>query len=94
MGELLKDLPNLVKLSISEFKERPRIGDPIGVKLGLTSEQKPTRKSKWDTTDKEKLDNLYKKVENSAFTGKISVSYLKLKAEELGLDVAHYRFRY
>ena len=50
-----------------------------------TSKRNPRK----HTTDKEKLENLYKKVENSAFTGKISTSYLKLKAEELGLKILY-----
>ncbi len=82
IGNLLKDHP--------EFKERPGAGGPSGVKLGLTSTQKSKRKPRKKTTDKEKLENLYKKVETSAFTGKISTSNLKLKAEELGLNVESY----
>ncbi len=55
--------------------------------LSSQSKQKPKRKPRKQTSEEEKLRNLYKKVENSAFTGKMSTSNLKLKAEELGLNV-------
>ena len=58
--------------------------------MTLPSEQKPPRKPRKQTTDKEKLENLYKKVENSAFKGQGNVSQKIEEAEELGLDVANY----
>ena len=54
--------------------------------MTLPSEQKPKRKPRKQTDDKEMLDNLYKYVDNSGFSGKMSLSNLKLKAENLGLD--------
>ncbi len=52
--------------------------------------QKPKRKSKWSTDNKEKLDKLYKKVKKSAFTGqKPTYQSLIDKAKELGLDVTN-----
>ncbi len=83
IGNLLEDNP--------EFLKHPGAGGPKGVKPGLTSEQTPKRKTKHDTSDKEKLDNLYKKVQKSAFNGQKPTSQSSIeKAEKLGLDVTHY----
>lgn len=82
IGNLLKDHP--------EFKERPGAGGPSGVKSGLTSEHKTKRKPRKQTTDKQKLDNLYKKVEKSAFSGQGTTSQKIDEAKELGIDVTHY----
>lgn len=68
-----------------EYKQDYTVPDKS--ELNSDSEQKPKQKPRKQTTDKEKLETLYKKVENSAFTGKISTSNLKLKAEALGLNV-------
>lgn len=74
-----------------DFKQRPGIG---GVEPGSTPEQSSSRKTKWDTTDKEKLENLYKKVENSAFSGqKPTCQSLIDKAKELSLDMSNYELR-
>jgi len=59
--------------------------------LSSSTEQKSKRKSKHDTTDKEKLETLYKKVEKSAFTGQKPTSQSLIEeAEELGLNVESY----
>ena len=71
IGNLLEDNP--------EFLKHPGAGGPKGVKPGLTSEQKPKRAPRKQTNDKDKLDNLYNKVEKSAFTGQGSFSYLKIR---------------
>ena len=42
--------------------------------LSSATEQKPKRKPRKQTTDEEKLVNLYKNVENSAFTGQGNIS--------------------
>ena len=82
IGKILENNP--------EFLFRPGVGDPTKGKVTLPSEQKPKPTPRKQTDDKEKLDNLYKYVDNSAFTGKMCLSNLKLKAEKLGLDVTHY----
>ena len=55
-------------------------------KSGLSplSKQKPKRKSRKQTTDKEKLENLYKKVEKSIFTGQGNLLKYISDAKALG----------
>ncbi len=60
--------------------------------LSASNEQTPKRKSKHETSDKEKLDNLYKKIEKSAFNGQKPTSQSTIeKATTLGLDVTQYK---
>lgn len=55
-------------------------------------EQKPKKKTKHDTSDKEKLDSLYKKIKKSAFTGQKPTSQSSIeKAENLGLNVTEHK---
>lgn len=63
-----------------------------GTVTHVTSKQKPKKKTKHDTSDKEKLDNLYKKVQKSAFTGQKPTSQSSIeKAENLGLNVTEHK---
>ena len=98
-GNLIKSISELTTFSEryiydrlpDTFKKRPGVGGPSGVELSSTSEQKSKRKTKWDTTDKEKRENLYKKVEKSAFTGQKPTSQSLIdEAKEFGLDVKQY----
>ena len=82
VASLADGFPALITLN-TEFLYRPGAGGPKGVKLGLTSEQKTKRKPRKHTSDKEKLDKLYKKVEKSASTGQGSFSQKIEKAEKL-----------
>lgn len=76
------------RLLPDEYRQAYTVPDKS--KLGFDFEQPSKRKPRQQTTDKEKLDNLYKKVENSAFTGQGNTSQKIEGAKELGLNMEIY----
>ena len=97
-GSLVKPIAELTtfseryiyKLLPDEYKIRPGAGGPTGVEPSSTSEQKDKRTPQKQTSDKEKLDKLYKKIQKSVSTGQGNLFEYIQKAEALGLDVTHY----
>jgi len=78
-------LPKEFKLEKKAVREGMKADE-----LSASTDQKPKKKSKWHTTDEQKLQKLYNKVEKSIFTGQRSLSQAIVDTKSLGLNVESY----
>ncbi len=81
-------IQNLLPIVFKQKEKAVREGMKADA-LSASTEQPPKRKPRKPTTDEEKLEKLYKKVEKSVITGQGSISQYIENARKLGLPVTN-----